>query len=217
MTGGNTSIAGYTYYCGDVQLTGNVTVGSSTTLVIYDGQLDLNNFKLQTGSGVGLTIILAGEQTVTVGSKPAVTITPSHTISDNSASGKGTLDIAAPTKAINSTWSGIAVYQGDSANTFTDAKSTDQKNGGKAQTLDVTAAGSSPNMDLTGVFYFPNAAVELKGAIDQSTNGLKCFVLVSNTLLLDGTGSIFKNAQSQCTQAGVTQVFGETQREALLL
>jgi hypothetical protein len=82
-------------YCGDVQLAGNVTVagGTEATLVIVNGQLDLNGHTLQTASGAGLTIIFTGDGSSGTAYAPT---------------GGGGLDIAAPTSG---TWKGMAIYQ----------------------------------------------------------------------------------------------------------
>jgi hypothetical protein len=76
--------------------------------------------------------------------------------------------------------------------------------------VSVSAAGNSPTMNFTGVVYQPNAQDSFSGAIDKGTNGLSCFVWVFDTMLINGTASIFQGTQSQCGQAGVTQVFSDT-------
>lgn len=78
--------------CGDVVLTGNVTVTADSVLLINNGQLDLGTYKLSADSGVRLTIIFSG----TSGAY-------GHTIV-----GTGTLDYSAPKSG---TWSGMAIYQ----------------------------------------------------------------------------------------------------------
>ena len=94
--------------------------------------------------------------------------------------GNGTLDIAAPASG---SWSGVAIWQ-DTALT-----------GG----VDITYSGNSPAWDLTGLVYLPKANVTLSGAVGKSDNGISCFALVDYTLIINGTGSIFANSQSQCT------------------
>lgn len=96
--------------------------------------------------------------------------------------GKGGLDIAAPTKG---PWSGVAMYQ-DPALT---------------QGVDVDDAGNTPTWDITGLVYMPHADVTFSGAVNKSSNGKSCFVLVVDTLLINGTGSIL--AHGQCPQAGL--------------
>jgi len=51
------------FFCGDVQLTGNVnltTASPGTVMVIENGRLDLNGFTLATQPGSALTIIFSG-------------------------------------------------------------------------------------------------------------------------------------------------------------
>jgi hypothetical protein len=79
--------------CGDYQLQNDVTISGGGTLVIENGNLDLNGHTL---TGTGLTIIFSG--------------TGGSTYSNEIVSSQphGTLNITAPTSG---TWSGIAVYQ----------------------------------------------------------------------------------------------------------
>jgi hypothetical protein len=94
---GNQNLSGTvpTKICGDLKLTGNVTVNapSGAVLVIYNGQLDTNGFTLQTSSGSGLTVVFSGNS----GGSPL-----------NYPTGSGTIDITAPTSG---PWSGVAIYQ----------------------------------------------------------------------------------------------------------
>ena len=89
------------HYCGDVNLTGNVTASTGGVMVIENGSLNLNG---NTFTGSGLTIIFTG-QTV-------AGLSPSHTPPTN-----GTLDISAPTSG---NWSGVALYQDPSLTTGVD-------------------------------------------------------------------------------------------------
>ena len=79
--------------CGDYQLQNDVTLSDGGTLVIENGNLDLNGHTLSTTGTAGLTIILTGT------SSPSY----SHVIT-----GGGTLDISSPTSG---TWSGMTIYQ----------------------------------------------------------------------------------------------------------
>lgn len=55
------TLSGTTIICGDLQLTGNVTVNAyPAVLVIENGRLDTNGYTLQTSSTSGLTIIFSG-------------------------------------------------------------------------------------------------------------------------------------------------------------
>ena len=70
--------------------------------------------------------------------------------------------------------------------------------------LDVSAAGNSPTWNVSGLIYMPHASVTLKGAIDKSTFGKSCVVLVADNFLLSGNGGIAKTDIGQCSQAGLT-------------
>jgi hypothetical protein len=162
-------------FCGDVALSGNVTITSGNAIItIENGQFDLGNYTIQTATGAGATIIFTG---------PTVSgLSPSHFVS-----GSGTLDIAAPTSG---TWSGVSLYQ--------------DPNLPSGSGVDFTYAGNSPTWDVTGLTYFPNANVTIKGAVGKSSNGYNCYAFVSSTITISGTGSFFANPTSQCSQAGLT-------------
>lgn len=79
-------------FCGDVQLTGNVTLtGTNNVIVIRNGQLDTNGYSITTASGASATIIFSGQN-------GSYTHTPT---------GGGTINISSPTSG---TWSGVAIY-----------------------------------------------------------------------------------------------------------
>jgi Flp pilus assembly protein TadG len=92
---GTKNLSGNVIICGDLQLTGNVTVNapSNAVLVIFNGQLDTNGFTIQTSSGSGLTVVFSGSNGGSY----------IHAPTNN-----GTLDITAPTSG---PWSGVAIYQ----------------------------------------------------------------------------------------------------------
>jgi hypothetical protein len=79
--------------CGDYQLQNDITLATGGTLVIENGNLDLNGHTLKTTGTAGLTIALTGTNSATY----------SHVIT-----GGGTLDISSPTSG---TWSGMTIYQ----------------------------------------------------------------------------------------------------------
>jgi Flp pilus assembly protein TadG len=97
--------------------------------------------------------------------------------------GGGTIDITAPTSGV---WSGIAIYQ--------DPKLT--------AGVDISAAGNSPTWNITGLVYLPHSSVTFSGAVNKSSNGKSCFVLVVDNLLINGTGSIL--SRGECSTAGLT-------------
>jgi hypothetical protein len=160
-------------YCGDVALSGDVTVTSGNAVItIENGQLDLGNYTLLTNSGVGLTVVFTGP--------PVSGLSPSSYIT-----GGGTLNAAAPTSG---PWSGVSIYQDPSL---------------PSSQTSFAYTGNSPTWDITGLAYFPTADVALKGAVGKASNGYNCFAFVANQLLIDGTGSVFSNPTSQCAQAGL--------------
>jgi hypothetical protein len=89
------SLSGTFVVCGDLQLTGDVSIDApaNAVLIIENGQLDTNGYTFATTQGSGLTVIFSGSNS------------GSYT---HASTGAGTLDIAAPTSG---TWSGIAIYQ----------------------------------------------------------------------------------------------------------
>ena len=92
---GAKALSGYVKICGDLRLTGNVTVNapSGAVLVLYNGRLNTNGFTIQTASGSALTVVFTG----TVGGSYV-----------HAPTGSGVLDIAAPTSG---PWSGVMIYQ----------------------------------------------------------------------------------------------------------
>lgn len=160
--GGNQTI------CGDLQLTGDVTLtGSDLVLVIQNGQLDTNGFTIKTASGAAATIVFSGDNSGSYTHAPT---------------GGGTIDIAAPTSGA---WSGVAMYQ-----------DPDLTSG-----VDVSAAGNSPTWDITGLVYLPHASVTFSGAVNKSSNGESCFVMVADNITINGTGSILSTGG--CAKAGL--------------
>jgi hypothetical protein len=157
--------------CGDLQLNSDVTITNTAgpaTLVIYNGDLDLNGHTLSTTPGSQLTIVFAGDNSSAY----------SHT-----PTGGGTLDIQAPTSG---PWSGVAMYQAPNLTLG----------------VNISAAGNSPTWDITGLVYLPQAGVTFSGAVNKSSNGSSCFVMVADHITINGTGSILANGG--CAQAGLT-------------
>ena len=117
-----------TTICGDLQLTGDVTVSgpSDAVLIIRNGRLAMNGFKLQTAAGSGLAIVFTG------------TNNASH---HHMPSGNGALDIAAPTTG---TWAGVALYQ-DPALTV----NVDIPGAAKDPTWAITGLIYTPKVDLS--------------------------------------------------------------------
>ena len=169
---------GDTTFCGDLQLTADVTIvtppidtppgGPGAVLTIFNGQLDTNGFTIKTSDKSGLTVVFSGDNTGSYTHAPT---------------GNGTLDIAAPT---GGPWSGVALYQ--------DPKLT---NG-----VDIAAAGNTPAWAITGMVYLPNSSVTLSGAINKAGFGKSCFAMTVKDITVNGTGMILP--KGECIPAGVT-------------
>jgi hypothetical protein len=160
--------------CGDLQLTGDVTIDApaGAVLVIENGQLDTNGHTLSTTNGSALTVVFSGDASIGYTHAPT---------------GGGTLDFAAPTSG---TWSGIAIYQDPNLTSG----------------VDISAAGNSPTWDITGLVYLPHSSVTFSGAVNKSSNGHSCFVMVVDNITINGTGSIL--ATGGCAAAGLTMPVG---------
>jgi Flp pilus assembly protein TadG len=171
---GPQSLSGNSIFCGDLQLTGNVTINAPTgaVLVIENGQLDTNGYTLSTSSGSALTVVFSGDNSGSYTHAPT---------------GGGTLDIAAPTTGA---WKGVAIYQDPSLTSG----------------VDISAAGNSPTWDITGLVYLPHSSVTFSGAVNKSSNGQSCFVLVVDHILINGTGSILETGG--CDAAGLSMPTG---------
>ncbi len=183
--------SGNNFKCGDQMLTAdtviNTPIGSPAVLVIENGQLDLNGHSLTTSSGSAVTVVFSG-------TNGAYT----HAPTDNTNGSGGMLDLAAPTSG---PWSGVAIYQDPSLTSG----------------VDVSAAGNSPNWNITGLVYMPHATVTIKGAVDRATNGKSCFVMVADNFQISGTAGILKTDIGQCAQAGLTMPFATIPGRSLLV
>jgi hypothetical protein len=170
--------SGNNFKCGDQMLTADTVIntpfGQPAVLIVENGQLDLNGHSLTSSNGSAVTIVFSGTNG-----------TYSHALTDNTNGTGGAINITAPTSG---PWSGVAVYQDPSLTTG----------------VDVSAAGNSPTWNITGLIYMPHATVTLKGAIDKSTNGKSCVVMVADNFQISGTGGILKTDIGQCKQAGLT-------------
>jgi len=171
-----------TTICGDLKLTGNVTVTTASpgsVLVIRNGVLDIGGYVLKTASGSALTIIFSG---------PDASGSYNHYIIDGSGSAAtdcsvSCINIMSPSSG---TWSGVAVYQDPSL----------------TKNVSFTYTGNSPTWDITGLVYLPHANAVFKGAVNKSSFGASCFVLVVDSVLIDGTGAIEETGG--CGAAGLT-------------
>ena len=150
------------------------TATGSAVLIIENGQLDLNGHTFQTANGSALTIVFTGSNSGGYTHGPA----------DNTNGPGGALNITAPTSG---PWSGMAIVQDPSLTTG----------------VSVSAAGNSPTWDITGLIYMPHATITLKGAIDKSTFGNQCVVMVADNFQISGTGGVMKTDIGQCAAAGL--------------
>ncbi len=179
--------SGNTYWCGDQWLDGDVTINTPATggavLVIENGQLDLNQHKF-------LTDLPCSPPAVTSNCSSGLTIVFTgsdgfnHMVTDTQGPG-GVLDITAPTTG---PWAGMAIVQDPNL----------------TNVLDISQAGNSPTLNITGLIYMPHATITLKGAINKSTNGTNCVVMVADNFQISGTGGIAKSDVGNCKGAGLT-------------
>jgi Flp pilus assembly protein TadG len=173
---GSQSWNGNVPVCGDLQLTGNVTIdtplgGSGAVLTIYNGQLDTNGYSITTSNGSALTVVFSGTNSASYTHAPT---------------GSGTLDIAAPTTG---TWKGVALYQ--------DPKLTSG--------VDISAAGNTPAWNITGLVYLPNSSVTFSGIVNKAGFGNSCFAMVVKDITINGTGAILPNGQCIPAGLGMPQ------------
>jgi len=172
---GTQTLSGSNQMCGDVQLTGNVVIKTAddktgAVLVIENGQLDLNGFTLSTANGSAVTIVFSGVTTNPTGNYQ-------HIPTDNSSGQGGLLNIQAPSGS-SALFPGMAIYQ--------DPKLTTG--------VDITYKGNNPDWKISGGVYLPNANLQISGNVSQSTNGADCFVMVADTILINGTSDIYQQS-----------------------
>jgi hypothetical protein len=122
------SWGGNVVLCGDIQLTGNVTIDApaNAVLVIENGQLDTNGYSITTTKGSGLTVVFSGSNSGSYTHAPT---------------GSGTLDIAAPTSGV---WSGVAIYQDPKLTNGVDISAA-----GNTPAWDITGLVYLPNSSVT--------------------------------------------------------------------
>ncbi len=120
------------------------------------------------------TLIGSGLTLVFTGTPGKYSATPYPT-------GGGTLNFAAPTSGA---WQGVAIYLDPAMPPQT-----------------ITYSGNSPTWKITGLVYMPKASLTFSGAVNKSGSGADCFVLVIDSIRINGTGSIL--AHGGCGPAGV--------------
>ncbi len=175
--------------CNGLTLTGDTTYPKGTTLVVVNGPLNTNGHTFTLDGG---TVIFTDGGTAPSSS---ATYTPT---------GGGRIVVTAPSGANAGIWSGIAIYQ--------DPRVTTAEG-----TLDVYAAGNSPDWDVVGMNYFPKSNFTIKGAVGTGGHGTAsgaCQGWVVNSLVIDGTGYIVDN--NGCVAAGLTLPSSPAGRAALI-
>lgn len=164
----------------------------TSSLAPFCGDVQLTGpVVVDTGAAGAVLVIENGQldtngYSITTSNGSALTIIFSGTAGGgyiHAPTGGGTLDIAAPTQG---PWSGVAVYQDPNLNAG----------------IDISAAGNSPTWNITGLVYLPHSAVTFSGAVNKASNGKSCFVMVVDSLLINGTADILP--KGQCAQAGVS-------------
>jgi Flp pilus assembly protein TadG len=155
---------------------GDLKLTGNTTITSAAGGslLVIENGQLDTN---GYTLATAnGSQLTTVFSGTAGSYTHYPT-------GGGTLNLQAP---YSGSWHGVALYQDPALTTG----------------VDISSAGNAPTWDITGLVYTPNANITFNGAVNKSSNGASCFVIVANTMYVSGTGAIWEHGG--CDAAGLS-------------
>jgi Flp pilus assembly protein TadG len=126
---GSVNLAGNVIVCGDLQMTGNVTINApaGAVVVIENGQLNVPpGVTFQTASGSAVTVVFSGDNSGSYTHAPT---------------GGGTLNIQAPTSG---PWSGVALYQDPSLTSGVDISAA-----GNSPTWDITGLVYLPHANVT--------------------------------------------------------------------
>jgi len=161
---------------------------AATTIVC--GDLQLTAGTTLTTASPGSTLVIENGQLdtngytlqTTAGSALTIIFSGSTGNYTHAPTGGGTLNFNAPTSG---TWSGVAIYQDPALTTG----------------VDISAAGATPNWDISGLVYLPHSSVLFSGAVNNSSNGASCFGLVVDNITINGTGEILKTGG--CAAAGL--------------
>lgn len=70
----------------------------------------------------------------------------------------------------------------------------------------VVAAPAPARVGKTGLVYRPHANVTFSGAVNKSSNGASCFVLVVDNVTINGTADILP--KGACVAAGLSMPSG---------
>jgi Flp pilus assembly protein TadG len=125
---GPQALAGNVIVCGDLQLTGNVTINApaGAVIVIENGQLDTGGNTIQTANGSAVTVVFSGTNAAGYTHAPT---------------GGGTLDLQAPTTG---PWKGVALYQDPNITSGVDISAA-----GNSPTWDITGLVYLPHANVT--------------------------------------------------------------------
>jgi Flp pilus assembly protein TadG len=178
-------------FCGDVGLSADTTIDTSgdqvgATIVIYNGGLDVRGHTFLTGANSGVSIVFAGDDA------HCNSLNCSHFPMDNSTGQPGTLNVSSPKGGPGvAPFPGIALYQDPNLTTG----------------VDFIYKGNNPVWAISGGVYLPHADFTASGSVSQATNGEDCFVLVTGTLLINGTMNIYQQTPtgSGCNLQGLDQ------------
>jgi Flp pilus assembly protein TadG len=162
-----------TTICGDLQLAGDVTLTTASPGSV----LLIANGILDTNGHTLKTDTGSALTVIFTGTSGSYNHYPTDTTN------AGTLDFMAPTSG---TWKGIAIYV----------------NPALTSGVNFTYAGNNPAWKVTGATYFPHASIQFKGAVNKSSYGASCFLLVADNVTISGTGDIAETGG--CAAAGVT-------------
>jgi len=171
---GSPIMSGQQTRCGDVVLYGD-TVLDGVTLVIYNGRLVANAHTL---TATNSTIVFAGDNNASYHHYPT------DTIKNNSNLNNSAFEISSPTSG---DWSGVAMYQDPNL----------------TQNVSLAESGNEPVLDISGLLYTPHSDSILRGIVDKAGSGHNCFVWVTKTLDIRGTGQIFANPTAECDDQGL--------------
>lgn len=173
-TNGNLIAAGSYSWTGNKIFCGNVKLNGNVTLTGDDVTIVIENGSLNLNGSTLKTASGAGATIVFTGSNSS---SYSHI-----PTGSGTINIAAPTTG---DWSGVAMYQDPNLTT----------------NVNISYSGNSPAWDITGLVYLPHSQTTFSGIVNKAGNGAECFVMVVDTLTINGTGKIAD--QGDCKDAGL--------------
>jgi Flp pilus assembly protein TadG len=166
-------------------VTTTINLGSKT----FCGDVQVAGNVVLTGSNVitivngRLDVLSSSSITTDTGAAATVIFTGTNDSTyTHTPTGGGTINISSPTSG---PWSGVAIYTDPNLTTG----------------VDMSAAGNSPSWNLSGLAYFPHASVTFSGAVGKATSGHSCFVLVVDSITINGTGNILN--RGECDQQGL--------------